>query len=437
MGNRFFIVLFCLLLICYSCNTTKPQQGQQKKGQGRNKEREQSRTYSKEDNELQVSMFLYHSDEINSQLYYNINNNQVLYRKSDTTGDFIARVKVFYKLLPNADAKTFYDTATVYITDRSQKEPQTKYITGYFPLKINAPQPCYIELHISDVNGKRQHTHYIKCDKTNPYTQQNYILLGSGSSIYYSNKIESGSNVLVNNGRAPFHKARVDFFMNDYSLPPPPFSQREPLPYPSIPDSTFYVTSLDGHSIPLKVAKRGVYFIRLDSASNATGCTVMGVEQYFPKVLSHAQMIAATRFIMNKDEHQKLLDAQDKQAAIDKFWLTLGGSQDRAKELIKKYYNRVQDANAFFTSHIEGWKTDMGMIYIVFGPPSKTYKTQQMETWVYGKEGTPNSATFRFEKINNPFSEHNYKLIRNTAYKDTWTVAVSNWREGHIYLDTK
>lgn len=431
---RFLLLAICHLVLV-SCNNTKPQ-GQGKR-QGRNREKEQNRTYSKEDNNLEASMFLYHSDSLNSQLYYNINNSQLIYKRTDTTSNFKASVKVFYKMLPYADSKTFFDSATVYINDKSEKEPQTKYLTGYIPLKINVSQPSYIELTISDVNGKRHGIHYIKCDKKNPYAQQNYIFLGSGGSIYFSNKIEKGSDIVVNNGRVTFKKARVDFFANDYSLPPPPFSQKESLPYPSIPDSTFYVNSYDGHSIPLKIAKQGIYFIRLDSSVNSTGCTIMGVEQYFPKVLSHEQMIAATRFIMNKDEYQKLINAPDKQAAIDNFWLTLGGAQERAKELIKRYYNRIQDANTFFTSHLEGWKTDMGMVYIVFGPPAKTYKTQQMETWVYGNEGTPNSATFRFEKISNPFSDNNYKLIRNQAYRDPWYLAVNNWREGHVYLDTK
>jgi GWxTD domain-containing protein len=262
-------------------------------------------------------------------------------------------------------------------------------------------------------------------------------MMGNNNRVFFSNKIEKGNNITLYDTRVSFTKARVDFFTTDYSLPPPPFSDRSPLPYPSIPDSTFYVSSYDGHSMPLTINKRGVYFIRLDSSANVTGCTVMGVEQNFPKVLSHTQMIAATRFIMNKDEYQKMINAKDKQAAIDNFWLTLGGGEDRAKELIKRYYNRVQDANTFFTSHTEGWKTDMGMIYIVFGPPNKTYKTQQMETWVYGNEGTPNSATFRFEKINNPFSENNFKLIRNVSYRDPWYIAVNNWRDGHVYLEAK
>lgn len=429
MSKTLHIVFYVLLFALVACDSSNP------KRQRRDREREQSRTYNKEVDDLQVHMFLYHVDSLNSQLYYSIDNKQLIYKKADSSNNFAAQAKVFYKFLPYADSKSFFDSATVYINDRSAGEPQAKTLAGYIPLKINVSQTLYIELQISDVNGKRHQTHYVKCDKKNPYGQQSYIIMGNDKSVFFSNKIEVGNSVNIYNTRVAFNKAQVDFFANDYSLPPPPFSQKQPTSYPSVPDSTFYINGNGAHNVPLKITKQGIYYIRLDSA--ATGCTVMGVEQNFPKVLSHQQMIAATRFIMNKDEYQKMISTPNKQAAIDNFWLALGGGEDRAKELIKRYYNRVQDANSFFTSHIEGWKTDMGMVYIIFGPPNKTYKTSQMETWVYGNEGAPNAVTFRFEKINNPFSENNYRLIRNASYTDPWYIAVNNWREGHIYLDTK
>ena len=428
MNSKLYILIVCAFILV-SCNSTKPQK--------RDREREQNKTYSKDVNDLKVNMFLYHTDSINSQLYYSIDNSQLIYKKLDSTNNFSAQVKVFYKFLPYPDAKVFFDSSTVNINDKVAGQPQAKIIAGYITLKIPAAQTSYIELYINDAYGKRHQTHFIKCEKQDAYGQQSYLLLSNTGNVFFSNKIEKGNVINVYNSRVTYNKARVDFFANDYSLPPPPFSDRTPSPYPSIPDSTFFVTSFDGHNIQLQIARQGVYFIRLDSAANINGCMVMGVEQYFPKVLSHAQMIAATRFIMSKDEYQKMINAPDKQMAINNFWLTLGGGEDRAKELIKRYYNRVQDANSFFTSHIEGWKTDMGMIYIIFGPPNKTYKTQQMETWVYGTEGTPNSATFRFEKINNPFSSTNFKLIRNSNYRDAWYLAVNNWRDGHVYLDAK
>src|SRR6185312_1853529 len=297
MSSKLYIAILGLLLFLSSCNSTKPQK--------RDREREQSKTYSKDANDLQLHMFLYHADSINSQLYYSIDNKQLVYKKIDSANNFSAQVKVFYKFLPYADSKVFFDSSTVYINDRVAGEPQAKNLAGYIPLKINVAQTSYLELNISDVNGKRHQTHYIKCEKKDPNGQQSYIIMGNNNEVFFSNKIEKGNSINVYNTRLTFAKARIDFFANDYSLPPPPFSERASLPYPTNPDSTFYVNSNNGNSIPLQIKRQGIYFVRLDTAVN--GCTIMGVEQNFPKVLSHEQMIAATRFIMNKDEYQKLI----------------------------------------------------------------------------------------------------------------------------------
>lgn len=415
------------IILC-ACNSNNPRY--------RDREQEQKNTYSPANNTLQARLFLFHSDSAYSQLYYQINTSELLYKKSDTANLYTAQMKLFCKYVPYADSKSFFDTVSFFITDKTTGEPQAKILSGYVPIRTTVAHSFYIEATVSDVNGTKYQTHFITCNKSSVYTQQNFLFSSPSNQIFFSNKIETGNKVTAYNARSSFNKVRVDFFSNDYSLPPPPFSERSVAPYPSIPDSTFYEEASYHHSFGIPVSKRGVYYIRLDSVQDQ-GCVLMGVEKNFPKVLSHEQMIASTRFIMSREEYQQMVATPDKQTAIDNFWLSLAGNEDRARELIKRYYNRVQDANAFFTSHIEGWKTDMGMIYLVFGPPNKTYKTQQMETWVYGTEGTPNSATFRFEKINNPFSENNFRLARNVNYKDVWTIAVTQWREGHVYLDTK
>ena len=56
---------------------------------------------------------------------------------------------------------------------------------------------------------------------------------------------------------------------------------------------------------------------------------------------------------------------------------------EQAKELIRIYYNRVFFSNYYFTSDREGWKTDSGMIFIVYGPPNTFYKSEDEEKWGY------------------------------------------------------
>ncbi|MCE9540005.1 MAG: GWxTD domain-containing protein, partial [Bacteroidetes bacterium] len=96
--------------------------------------------------------------------------------------------------------------------------------------------------------------------------------------------------------------------------------------------------------------------------------------------------------------------------------------------------NRVQDANLYFTSYLEGWKTDRGMIYLIYGSPNVTYKTANSETWIYGEENNINSLSYTFSKTNNPFTNNDFTLDRSVVYKQSWYTAVDIWRQGRTYL---
>ena len=101
-----------------------------------------------------------------------------------------------------------------------------------------------------------------------------------------------------------------------------------------------------------------------------------------------------------------------------------------AKSTIKRYYRRVKEANAMFTGYKEGWKTDMGMIYIVFGPPDEVFKKSSQEVWRYTKlPGLP-TVSFTFAQIDNIFVQQHYALVRNPNYKAAWIRKVSDWRRG-------
>ena len=121
--------------------------------------------------------------------------------------------------------------------------------------------------------------------------------------------------------------------------------------------------------------------------------------------------------------------------AVDSFWLYAGGSHDRARELVRKYYHRVEDANDFFSSYIEGWRTDRGLIYIVYGPPNIVYKSSNSENWVYGAENNFNSLTFSFLKVINPFTDNDYRLERSQFLKKSWFNSVEMWRQGRVHAE--
>ena len=127
-------------------------------------------------------------------------------------------------------------------------------------------------------------------------------------------------------------------------------------------------------------------------------------------------MREAIRFISTDEEYKKMLGQPPRQA-VDDFWIGLTGNPERALSQIKRYYGRVEFANELFSSVIEGWKSDRGMIFIVFGSPSIVYRNSGVEEWTYGEPGSPLSFKFYFHKTVTIGGAEDYVLSRSEDYR--------------------
>ncbi len=89
-------------------------------------------------------------------------------------------------------------------------------------------------------------------------------------------------------------------------------------------------------------------------------------------------------FIEDGDTYEERL-----QRYID-YWKSKDPSpQTEENEVLSEYYRRVEYANENFDSYYDGWRSDMGMIYITLGPPSFVerhpfdYNAKPYEVWDY------------------------------------------------------
>jgi hypothetical protein len=89
---------------------------------------------------------------------------------------------------------------------------------------------------------------------------------------------------------------------------------------------------------------------------------------------------------------------------------------------MRNYFKRVEIANQYFTSYKEGWKTDRGMIFVVFGLPDAVYRTSASEIWEYAVQG--DKVSFTFVRSATLFDPDNYVLIRKKKVEDIWLQAV-------------
>lgn len=390
------------------------------------------RLYKKENNELAAKYTVYHVNDSISQLFYDISNESLLYKKTDTSTAFYCNVKVLLKISSEDNLGLIIDTASVMIIDK-QTDAIVKYLKGDVLFKLKKGGSYYIDVSVIDINKKIVYTHSEYSNKTSVDTRQNFLITNARDEVLFSAYYKPNEVVYSNSDRNKEKLYEVDYFKANFRLAPPPFST-EPMQHFSYkPDSVFSLY-LKHEKLEIALPQNGFYHLKTNNETKE-GVTFFVYESSFPKIKNTEQMIMATRFIMAKKEYDNCMMATDKKAAIDKFWLDISGSNERAKELIRKYYGRVQEANKLFTSFQEGWKTDRGMIYVVFGAPNKVTKRKNGEVWTYGEIGNPNSIVFSFIKVINPFTDNDYYLERSEAFKAPWYQAVDMWRQGRIYLD--
>jgi GWxTD domain-containing protein len=289
-----------------------------------------------------------------------------------------------------------------------------------------------LKITTTDLYREQSSLEYLKVDKSSKYVRQNFLPIDPETqtplfrSWFYENE---KIHILYNN--ASTNNLIVKYYDHTFDIAPPPFAVYNHKLFDYETSRTFNTSRTPEGYFEFTASDRGFYHIQEDSTSRE-GLTLFHYHDGFPRINSPEEMVSALRFITSKKEFTELSESDNQKLELDQFWLKISNNPARARELIKAYYNRVQNANIFFSCHKEGWKTDRGIIYIVFGPPDIVYKSSNAESWVYGEENNYLSVTFNFLKVDNPFTENDYSLKRAPIYKNQWYRAVDSWRQGRV-----
>jgi GWxTD domain-containing protein len=381
---------------------------------------------------LEVNAVAYHTSDSVTETYLEIKNENLIYKRPDTTLAFYAELKISYKLLSEPNSRRILDSSSFNLLDRAAEKVEMKSIVAKVNLKARRGNNYYLEVEVLDLNKKTKYAKSLNIYKQNFFSEQNFLLTTNGE-VSFKNSFLKGEVVVVKSSNTSVSQVTVDCFFKEFGPALPPFSLKAPDEFKYKPDSVFVLT-LTASQYALTMPDKGFYHVRTDLTS-FDGLTIYTYDKTFPGVSNSDEMINCTRYIMSKVEFEECKSADDKKAAIDKFWLTIGSSNERARELLKRYYGRVKEANKYFSSYTQGWKNDRGMIFIIYGHPTNNYRGSKEEIWVYGNEGSPSAQRFIFRKTQNPFSDNDYILERSQFYKDSWYTAVDYWRQGHVYLD--
>lgn len=166
------------------------------------------------------------------------------------------------------------------------------------------------------------------------------------------------------------------------------------------------------------------YTVRRDSLATV-GVTMLRVPPYFPEYRQLGELIESMLYLTSEQEKKAMLRSKNPKESFDSFWMNTYSTKNRARNAIRKYYNWVENANTLFTDFKPGWKTDRGMMYIIFGKPDEVYRTGSLEEWYYD-----DGSAFEFTIISTFFAPKTYSLRRNIEFEEQWFTQIAAIRRG-------
>jgi GWxTD domain-containing protein len=374
---------------------------------------------------------VFHFTDDSSHLFVRLNTDEFL-KTREPDNSYQASFRIRCILVESYESNVRLDSAGAdFKVEQADVKSRIRLYTVDFkvPKKGNFLLSCTI----IDLKKKVSEEYFINIDHDSRQSRQNFLVSSSVSGLpIMRNYISASDSFRVSYRDASVKKLMVRYYRRNFPLAYPPFSFDIHDDFNFKPDSEFTLQTDD--AIPLNFIEEGIYHFQTDTG-NYEGLSLYRFKEGFPAVTTPDRMIETIRYLTSRKEFEEIGSSDSRKGAVDKFWLDIGGNQDRTRILIKKYYSRIQEANRHFTSFTEGWRTDRGMIYIVFGPPNFVYKNSVSENWVYGQPNNALSLNFFFTRVNNPFTDNDFTLSRAPIYESNWYRAVDLWRQGRVYND--
>jgi GWxTD domain-containing protein len=366
--------------------------------------------------------------------------NELFFSEANPEGVPTAGIIVSVKLFMVDQTRSLVDTISYnlnIIRDANKRE----YLYNV-PFKVESGNKYLAEVKVLDRLRMMVAQSFVPFNTISPINKYNFISLG------YFNKNQLFSQVLrvdeyisLKYLRGPIDSLYISYFRPFSSVPDPPSMM---LPQKSLDYDPERIVALKySDTLPIMLPRKGVFLWSVDRRMR-DGYTLFNFGQSYPNMTTPEEMIEPLVYLAQPFELDQMRTSARPKLALDDFWVKCGGNIERARELIRIYYTRVVYANIYFTSFSEGWRTERGMIYVIYGPPDKVYKNQEGETWGYRKPVVKSSwggrykvkeeyLFFNFKQRENIFSDNDYYLSRNETLVTFWDQAILSWKKGIVF----
>ncbi len=380
---------------------------------------------------IRLQARVYQPDADHAVIYFKLRTADLLYKGTGGGGPYHARVVMSYEAYPAPGSRNLLDSSSTFVKDQSMVPNEDKELIGNMQLKNIGDASFVLRITARDLNRDAESTVMLRVERGIPGGGQEFLPVGANGLPLFDDHVQPGTTLKIESDSHAGALLHVDHYPPVTKLPAPVFAEVAPPALDALPDSSFTIRVQPDGRFNFTVGTSGFYHFRADTTS-MSGYTLFVPTDAYPTVSTAKDMVPPLRYITSTKEWDAMANSSNGRKEVERFWTDAAGSRDLAREAIAGYYGRVESANRHFTSYTEGWKTDRGLVHIIFGTPTTIRKNANSETWVYGDETNLMSLVFNFVRRDEPFSDNDLVLQRDPRLKSAWYRNVESWRNGRI-----
>lgn len=365
---------------------------------------------------------------------------ELFFSEANPKGVPMAEMLITVKLFNTSQGRVLADTAFFNISIQ-KTEGQTGYIYN-IPLKVTKGSDYIAEVKILDRLRLLVMQSFIPLNTRSDLNRYNFMAV----DYFHKNELfdpyirKDEFFNLIYYGKKP-DSLYISFYKPFLQIPDPPSMLLPEKALDYGPDTIVALPYSD--TLPMMFPKEGIFVCSI-GRDTADGFAFMNFGPTYPVINTPEAMIEPLAYLATPDQMEEMRSAPRVKVALDNFWIGCAKNVDKARELIRIYYTRVEYADYYFSSYKQGWRTERGMIYLMYGPPDKLYKSSDGESWGYRKPVLKSSwgtrytvkegyLYFNFKKKNSIFSDNDYYLLRSENPVSYWDQAVNSWKKGIVF----
>ncbi len=417
-----YLYFFIVILIIGSCKVSD------KTSLPRNLQR----IYNPASTSLHPEAEVYNISDSSSLIVEKIYVKELLYNQANNENKLLARILIKYNLYDLNNKQKLKDSLTT--TYKLEKKPNKSFYTFEIPVNALKGEDYFLEIITLDQNRNSSHFTFFRISRSSEFNNQDFIIFNKNNNDFLTNHfIKNRIPFGIKHYKKSFDSLNVFYFKKNEFIPEPPHII-DTITESFLNADTAWICHMDSIEYE-NFTEEGIYYFTLEDKP-VNGVALYNFGSGFPIVQTPDQLFKPLKYLGNSE----IISENDStgkitKLAVDNFWLDRTNNVNKSRELLKEYYRRVTFANMYFTSFKEGWQTDRGMIYIIYGLPDYLFKAGEEERWIYNPTTIGPGIGFSFKFRKSLFSLNHYILerdkIKNTDW--FWNEAVEMWNSGAVF----